>query len=288
MDHNGLFSVEGKTAIVTGASAGLGVTMAEALARAGANVVLVARRADRLEALARQIEDAGGTAVSAPCDMADVAAVRAMVAAAWERFGRVDVLVNNAGIAGDAGVMPENCPEEVFEQTIRVNVIGLFAAARAVAERQLADGKGGSIINVSSIAGVGGVQNFPAAYQASKGGVINLTRNLAASWADRGVRVNCIAPGWFPSEMTEGWFALPPFFERFKGQSPMGRVGAPEELIGPLLFLASDASSFVTGQVLAVDGGLTSTIGSAPYTPELYDLHVAAVGELGRRVEAAT
>jgi NAD(P)-dependent dehydrogenase (short-subunit alcohol dehydrogenase family) len=279
------FSVAGKTAIVTGASAGLGVTMAEVLAGAGANVVLAARRVEPMEALARRIEDAGGTAMVAPCDVADVEAIRAMVAAAWGRFGRVDILVNNAGIAGDAGVMPERCPEDIFEQTIRVNLIGTFACARAVAERQLADGKGGSIINISSIAGVAGLSNFPAAYQASKGGVINLTRNLAATWADRGVRVNCIAPGWFPSEMTEGWFAIPQFLERFTGQSPMLRIGDPDELAGPLLFLASDASSFVTGQVLAVDGGLSATTGGTPYTDELFGLQASVVpGGLGERI----
>ena len=125
---------------------------------------------------------------------------------------------------------------------------------------------------------------MPIAYQATKGAVIQLTRNLAISWADRGVRVNALAPGWFPSEMTGAWFGVPAFLERFEAQSPMGRVGRVEELVGPLLFLAGDASSFVTGQVLAVDGGISAAIGHWPYTDELYAMQAAAVGELAEPI----
>lgn len=284
MTGKGMFSLEGKTAVVTGASSGLGVAFAKALAEAGANVVLAARRKERLDALAAELEAAGGRALAIECDVCDSASVKSMVDAARRRFGRVDVLVNNAGGAAEAGHLPEKTPDELFAQTIQVNLMGVFYCAREVAQPMLADGKGGSIINISSIMGMAGQQNAPVAYQASKGAVINLTRNLACSWADRGVRVNCIAPGWFPSELTAGWFAIPAFRDRFVAQAPMQRIGDPRELAGPLLFLASDASSFVTGTILPVDGGLHAAGGATPYEQEHFDLHVGMLGDGGTRI----
>jgi NAD(P)-dependent dehydrogenase (short-subunit alcohol dehydrogenase family) len=272
VEQNGLFSVAGKSAIVTGASYGLGVTMAETLAGAGANVVLAARSKDKLDALARRLEDGGAGTASIVCDVADPDSVRQMVAEAWERFGRIDILVNNAGVSADAGIMPEKDPDDLFDLTMRINVHGTFYCCRELAQRMLADGEGGSIINIASIAGLGGQENFPPAYQASKAAVVNLTRNLGLSWANRGVRVNAIAPGWFPSEMTSGWFAVPEFLARFERQSPMRRIGDPSELAGPLLFLASDASSFMTGQVIAVDGGLSASVGAAAYDDRLFEM----------------
>src|SRR5689334_5869893 len=179
MDVGTLFSLKGKTAIVTGASSGLGARFAEVLAGAGANVVLAARRTDRLDAVARGIADAGGRAVAQPCDVADSRAVQALVATACERFGRVDILVNNAGVSAEAGVMPERIPDELFMQTIQVNLNAVYFCCRAAGERMLADGRGGTIINIASIMGLSGQQNGPVAYQASKAAVINLTRNLA-------------------------------------------------------------------------------------------------------------
>jgi NAD(P)-dependent dehydrogenase (short-subunit alcohol dehydrogenase family) len=252
---NDLFLVRGKTAIVTGASYGLGVTFSEALAAAGANVVLAARSKERLEEVAARI---GAAAVAHACDVADPDQVAKMVAAACDRFGRVDIVVNNAGIAGDAGFMPEKVPHDRFAQTIAVNLCGVWYCCREAGARMLADGRGGSIINVGSILGIIGQADLSPAYHASKSAVINLTRNLASSWGDRGIRVNALAPGWFPSEMTAPLFSLPGFMDWANGLSPLGRVGRPEELIGPLLFLASDASSFVTGETLVVDGGITS------------------------------
>ena len=276
------FLVTGKTAIITGASTGLGVTFARVLAEAGANVVLAARRVDLLEEVAVGLRKGGAQVLVQACDVTDSASVKALVDAAWSKFGRVDILVNNAGIVAEAGVFPERTPDEMFLATMNVNVNGLFWCCREVGARQLADGKGGSIINISSIMGLSGSQNLASAYQASKGAVVNLTRNLGVSWADRGVRVNCIAPGWFPSEMTNAWFAVPEFNERFAGTAPMGRIGDPDELGGALLFLASSASSFVTGQVLAVDGGYSAAGGFAPaYSERLYAVQEAVIGELG-------
>jgi len=278
------FSVEGRTAIVTGASSGLGAHFASVLAEAGARVVLAARREEQLNLVAKEIEATGGTALAVRCDIADSADVSDMVTAAFDTFGSVDILVNNAGVAAEAGFMPERVPDDLFAQTIAVNLNGTFRCCREVAARLLEAGSKGSIINVASVAGLGGVQNFPPAYQASKGAVINLTRNLAASWADRGVRVNALCPGWFPSEMTAAWFAAPQFLQRFEDQAPARRVGDLSELDGPLLFLASDASSFVTGQTLAVDGGISAAIGNAPFTEELYELLAAVFGEGGTRI----
>lgn len=280
-----LFSVKGKTAIVTGASYGLGVAFAEALAEGGANVVLAARSADKLDAVAKRIESCGGVAVSHRCDVADSASVTALVEAAWQRFGRVDVLVNNAGVAAEAGFMPENISDEIFQQTIQINLMGTWYGCREVGRRMLQDGKGGSIINVSSVAGLAGNEPIPAAYQASKAAVINLARNLALHWGSRGVRVNALAPGWFPSEMTGPFFAIPSFMERAKTQAAMGRIGDPQELIGALIYLASDASSFVTGQVLVVDGGLTAAQGYMPLGEELYGVFDGFPDGVGRRIQ---
>jgi NAD(P)-dependent dehydrogenase (short-subunit alcohol dehydrogenase family) len=195
-----------------------------------------------------------------------------MVAAACDRFGRVDVIVNNAGIAADGGIMPEKAPHDRFAQTIAVNLCGVWYCCREAGARMLADGRGGSIINVASILGIMGLADLSPAYHASKSAVINLTRHLASSWGDRGVRVNALAPGWFPSEMTASMFSMPGFLDWAKGLSPMGRVGRPEELIGPLLFLASDASSFVTGETLVVDGGITSGGASGRMPASFYQI----------------
>ncbi len=258
-------TLSGKTAVVTGASSGLGETFARALSRAGANVVVAARRVDRLERLAHDLDASGRTSAAVACDVGDPASVEALVAAACERFGRVDVMVNNAGVVSDAGFAPEKVPPAMFEDTIRVNLLGVWFCCQQAGARMLADGKGGSIVNVASIAGMRGVEDFPPAYQASKAAVINLTRSLACSWASRGVRVNALAPGWFPSEMTDKVFAIPSFKTWAANSAPMQRVGDPEELVGALMFLATDASSFVTGQTIAVDGGLMA--GSGPGVP---------------------
>jgi NAD(P)-dependent dehydrogenase (short-subunit alcohol dehydrogenase family) len=245
------FSLEGRVAIVTGASAGLGARFARVLGAAGARVVVAARRADRLEALAEELPDAHPV----PCDLAEDGAPAALVAATLAHYNRVDILVNNAGVSAPTPAFDEDTSK--FTATLRVNLVAPFELARESARAMVAGEHGGVIVNVSSIWGQVGVGQIPeAGYAASKGGLVNLTRELAAQWARRGVRVNCLAPGWFRSEMTEGLMFGDERSERWLRQrTPMGRGGEEHELDGALLFLASDASSFVTGVTLCVDGG---------------------------------
>ena len=282
-----LFDLTGKTAIVTGASYGLGVVFAEALASQGAQLVLAARSEDKLNGLCQKLRSAGHEAVAVKCDVSDSAQVRALMEAAASRFDRIDILVNNAGVAADSGMLPERVPDEAFASTVQVNLLGLWYCCRYAAHSMLSDGKGGSIINTASVAGLIGVGNFPPAYQATKAAVINLTRNLACSWADRNVRVNALAPGWFPSEMTGPAFSAPGFLDWAAGFAPMGRIGQPAELAPALIFLASEASSFVTGQVLAVDGGLSAGSERWPESARAF-FEAAGLGDLARPIQPAS
>jgi NAD(P)-dependent dehydrogenase (short-subunit alcohol dehydrogenase family) len=254
-DPASLFDLGGRVAVVTGASAGLGAQLAMALAGAGAHVVVTARRKERLDALVAEIEAGGGRALAQACDVGDEDQVDALAEAACAAFGPVDVLVNNAGITQSGPAEDEST--EVWQRVLRTNLDGVFFCARRFGREMLERGSG-SIVNVASILGLVGTGQIPqASYAASKGGVVNLTRELAAQWARRGVRVNAIAPGWFESEMTGDMFAEERSHKWMRGRTPMGRSGRAGELDGALLYLASDASSFVTGQVLAVDGGWT-------------------------------
>ncbi len=247
------FRLDGRVALVTGASSGLGARFARVLDAAGARVVLAARRVDRLDELATDLTDA----VVVPCDLADPAAAYALVETALARAGAVDVLVNNAGITNVAPAADESMDD--FRRVLQVDLVAPFELARLVARHAVAAEHGASIVNVASVLGLVGSGQIPqASYAASKGGLVNLTRELAAQWARAGVRVNALAPGWFVSEMTAGTMFGDERAERWiVSRTPMGRAGNDDELDGALLFLASDASSFVTGQVLCVDGGWT-------------------------------
>ncbi len=267
---NKLFGMQGKTALITGASSGLGAFFARVLAEAGARVVITARREDRLESLAEEINGSGGAAIAMACDVDDAANVADVFDRAWSECGRLDVVVNNAGIVGDGGFVPEKLPNEVFEATLKTNLLGVWYCCKEAGQRMLTDGKGGSIINITSVLGTGGSCDNPAAYQTSKAGVINLTRNLACSWADRKVRVNAIAPAYFPSEMTGPYWEVDGYTEYVEGATPMGRIGELEELAGPLLLLASDAGSYMTGMTMPVDGGYSNAIGHVRWTDNIY------------------
>jgi NAD(P)-dependent dehydrogenase (short-subunit alcohol dehydrogenase family) len=245
------FRCTDRVAIVTGASSGLGVSFARGLAEAGADVVLAARREDRLVETARLVEQAGRRALPVAADLAEPGAADRVVARAVEEFGRVDVLVNNAGIGTAVPALREDLDE--FRRVLEVNLTGCYAMAQAAAR---AMEHGGSIVNISSVLSLTTAGLPQAAYSASKAGLNGLTRDLAQQWtARRGIRVNALAPGFFASEMTDQY--PPGYLDSQLERVLAGRAGEHDELTAAVIFLASDAGSYVTGQVLAVDGGLT-------------------------------
>lgn len=249
------FRLDGRVVVVTGASSGMGVTFAQAVADAGARVVIAARREDKLSEVASDLEKRGAEVRVVPCDVSREEDVDALVGATVSAFGQVDVLVNNAGFT--TVVPAEEQTVEDWKGHLDVNLTGVFLCAQRFGREMIAEGRG-TIVNVASVLGfVASGQIRQAAYAASKGGVVNLTRELAAQWARKGIRVNALAPGWFPTEMTGDMFGDEQSLAWMRGRTPMGRGGDLDELRGPLLFLASDASSFVTGQILTVDGGWT-------------------------------
>jgi len=248
-----MFDLTGKVAIVTGASSGLGVAFARGLAEAGADVALGARRADRLADTARLVEETGRRALTVATDVADPEACQALVDATAAELGRVDVLVNNAGI-GTAVPATRETPEQ-FRQVIDVNLNGCYWMAQACGRVMQ---PGSAIINISSVLGLTTAGLPQAAYASSKAGLIGLTRDLAQQWTGRkGIRVNAIAPGFFESEMTDQY--PPGYLESQEPRIPAGRKGDPRELAATVVFLASDAAGYITGQTLAVDGGMTIT-----------------------------
>ncbi|GAB92879.1 SDR family NAD(P)-dependent oxidoreductase [Gordonia rhizosphera] len=248
-----LFGLTGKVVIVTGASSGLGVSFAKGFAEAGCDIVLAARRADRLAETAAAVEALGRKALTVPADVADPDQCQAVVDAAMETFGRVDVLINNAGV-GTAFPATRETPEQ-FRQVIDVNLNGSYWMAQACGRVMQ---PGSAIVNISSILGITTAGLPQAAYAASKAGVIGLTRDLAQQWGSRkGIRVNAIAPGFFESEMTDTYDEG--YLDTQMPRVLLGRMGRGEELTATAIWLASAAGGYVTGQTIPVDGGITVT-----------------------------
>jgi gluconate 5-dehydrogenase len=248
-----LFDLSGKTAIVTGGGAGIGRQMAQALAESGANLVLCARKVERCEQAAAELSQLGVRALGLGCDVRAPDDVQAVVDRTREEFGGVDVLVNNAGTVW--GAPPEDTPLHGWQKVIDVNLTGVFLFSQA-AGRVMIEAGGGKIVNIASVAGLGGappeiMNAIP--YHASKGGVIAFTRDLACKWAQRGINVNAIAPGWFPSDMSR--YVLDRQGEALVDHIPLRRFGGQDDLKGAVVFLASSASDYVTGHTLVVDGG---------------------------------
>lgn len=244
-----MFRLDGKVVILTGASSGLGLRFAEVLHDAGATLVLAARRLDRLEEVAARLP--GSVAVRA--DIAVPADCESVADVALQRFGRIDVLVNNAGMSNQHP--PESEPISSWREVMAVNLDGLFQLTQHCATKWML-GHGGVVVNVASMLGhISSGRMQQASYAASKGAVVNLTRELAVLWARRQVRVNALCPGFFQTELTDELFDSEAGQKYLRQRTPLGRNGQPHELDGALLFLCSDASSFVTGQSLIVDGG---------------------------------
>ena len=245
------FGLEDRVVVVTGASSGLGAAVAVAVAQAGADVVIGARRTEMLEATALAVEGIGRRALVVPTDITLVEDCQRLVRRATEAFGRVDGLVNNAGVATAIPALSES-PEQ-FRAVLDLNLMGAYWTAQAAAAAMTS---GGSIVNVSSIIGLTSAELPQAAYATSKAGLLGLTRDLAAQWSGRrSIRVNALAPGFFESEMTD--LCRPGYLESLAVRTPLGRIGRPEEIASVVVFLLSDAASFMTGATVVVDGGLS-------------------------------
>lgn len=251
MTFDPLFDVSGRGALVTGASSGLGEHFAKALAARGAIVVAAARRADRLDRLVETIRAAGGTAHAVSLDVTDGASVKAAVGQAADLAGRLDIVVNNAGVADTHPSL--TLPEENWRRVLDTNLDGAWRVAQASAQAMVAAGHGGSLVNIASVLGLR-VANHLLAYSAAKAALIHLTQALALEWSRHGIRVNAIAPGYVETEINSG------FFRSEAGQAmvkriPQRRIGTPRDLEGALLLLASDAGAYMTGAVVVADGG---------------------------------
>lgn len=250
-----LFDLTGRVAIITGGSIGLGRQMAEGLAEMGANLVLCARKAERCEQAAEELKQLGIKAISIACDVRSQASIQELVDAAISHFGKVDILINNAGVSW--GAPAEEMRLEDWNRVIETNLTGSFLCAQAVGKIMIRQGRG-KIINIASVAGMGGAPpELPAiGYHASKGGVISFTKDLACKWAIHNIQVNAIAPGWFPTHMSSR--VIERYKDLFLSHIPSRRFGNEHDLKGAAVFLASEASNYVTGHVLVVDGGQTA------------------------------
>jgi gluconate 5-dehydrogenase len=249
-----LFDLTGKVAIVTGGGSGLGRQMAEGLAEAGADLVLCARKAKRCEQAAAELQGLGVKAIGLGCDIRDPEQIEPVVRRAVDELGRVDILVNNSGTSW--GAPPEDVPIEGWQKVIDVNLTGAFLFAQAAGRVMIDQGDGGKIVNVASVAAFRGAPQAAMnaiPYNASKGGLVSLTIDLAVKWAPHRINVNAIAPGWFPTEMSGS--TIDTGRDAFLRRIPLGRFGGTDDLKGTIVFLSSAASDYVTGITVAVDGG---------------------------------
>ncbi|WP_238652844.1 SDR family NAD(P)-dependent oxidoreductase [Paenibacillus piscarius] len=250
-----LFDLSGKVAVVTGAAGGIGVEISLALAGAGADVALLDLQLDKLELVRQQIEAQGRQVLPLHCDVTSGTEIEAVVVRILEHFGRLDILVNNAGVASAGSV--EEVDEAEWDRVMDTNVKSIYLMSKAVIPA-MKEQRRGRIINLASICGVNGMKMAPVhAYNASKGAVVNLTRGMCATLAPYGITVNAVGPSLFPSGMTHALYQ-DQFLKKFNTLCPMGRPGNPDELNGAVLYFASDASSYTTGQTLYVDGGWTA------------------------------
>lgn len=251
------FDLTGQVAIVTGCSGGLGVQMARALANQGCNIVPIARRMEKLEEVAAELcKDFGVEVLPIRCDITVTEQVEAVVKQTMERFGRIDILINNAGTGAVAPA--EEITDEQFDNEMQIDLFGTFKMARAVAKTAMIPAKYGRIINIASMYGLVGNKIAPCSpYHAAKGGVVNLSRGLAAEWGKHGITVNTICPGYFWTPLTQATLETDWFTEYAKNAIPQERYGKEGELDSATIFLASPASSYVTGVALPVDGGYT-------------------------------
>lgn len=246
--------VQGKIALVTGGSKGIGLAMAQALAAYGADLVLTSRNLDECEQAAQSLREMGRRALACRGDVTIPSEVQAVVDQALKEFGRIDILINNAGMNVRKPVIEYT--ESEWDQVLNTNLKGVFLAAQAVGKVMIQQKKG-KVINISSILGTIGMP-WQVAYASSKGGINQMTKVLALEWAEHNIQVNAIAPTYIRTPMTASWLSDPERYQKILDSTPLGRVGENADLAGPVVFLASEASNYITGQVLHIDGGWTA------------------------------